>query len=595
MAKQGYDQRYEAARKTLGELLSTASPPIKVPEWQRSYSWQRNQVEEFWADLTAFSERYSDTNIQGREYFLGSVVLVTEPSQYLLLDGQQRLATTTILLSVLRDARLKYDKNSAEHLQWKYISDRDEATDIDQPSLTLNSYDRNYFRDQIQSGDASEDKPKLKSHKLMLKAKQYFAEQVEKEYAACKDAADAHHKVNLRYTTVLTNHMSVVAVTSSDEDNAAAVFETLNDRGIGLSTTDLLRSLLMRRAKIHDRNEIGKLWHNILTNSDQASVDRFLRHYWISIHGDEKARSLYRAVKEYIEDHKVASLKFTQDLSRASETYHDIRTYVSPNPELRRLLRDIGNLGATMLYPALLSAIAAANGNLNISAKAINFVDTLVKLFVRYSVVAQKESSILESTVYDVAKNLRETSDFEGMTLILQERSPDITEFAKQFSVVSVSRVQTATYLLREIDQFDRITNELEVAGTDKVHLEHVYPKEPADNWPKLKSHLAWLNRLGNLTLLDKSANTSIKNDPFGEKKKAYAKSLIPRTQQLTAYEIWSEEQIEARQREMALAAVHIWKFPDEQLPDDLAKIIANEPVDLEDVEELPEYPEGVG
>lgn len=593
MAKQGYDQRYEAARKTLGELLSTASTPIKVPEWQRSYSWTRNQFEAFWGDLTAFSKRYPDTNIQGREYFLGSVVLVNEPSQYLLLDGQQRLATATILLSVLRDARLKYDKNAADYVQWRYISALDEATNVDQPSLTLNSYDRNYFWDQIQSRDGSEDKPALNSHRLILKAKQYFAEQIEREYEKRKDVADAHQSVNIRYATVLTNHMSVVAVTTSDEDNAAAVFETLNDRGIGLSTTDLLRSLLMRKANEHDRNEIGNLWHTILTNSDQASVDRFLRHYWISIHGDEKARSLYRAFKEYIDDKNVDSLKFTQDLSRASETYNDLRNCVSPNPELQRLLRDIRDLGATMLYPALLSATVAANGNSSNFAKSIKFVDMLVKLFVRYSVVAQKESSLLESTLYDVAKNLRQKSDFEGMTTTLRERSPGLADFAKQFAVFSVTRVQTATYLLRQIDQYDRATDELEIAGTDKVHLEHVYPKEPADKWLKFRSHLAWLNRLGNLTLLDKSANTSIKNDPFSKKQKAYAKSLIPRTQELTAYEMWSEDQIEARQREMALAAVHIWKFVDEQLPEDLAKTIANEPVDLEDFEELPEYPEG--
>jgi uncharacterized protein with ParB-like and HNH nuclease domain len=99
------DQRYEAARQTIGSLLATTSPKIEVPEWQRSYSWEMAQVETFWQDLITFSEQYPEKNIVGEEYFLGSIVLVVGGPTNLLLDGQQRLATATILLSVLLDSR----------------------------------------------------------------------------------------------------------------------------------------------------------------------------------------------------------------------------------------------------------------------------------------------------------------------------------------------------------------------------------------------------------------------------------------------------------------------------------------------------------
>jgi uncharacterized protein with ParB-like and HNH nuclease domain len=95
------DQRYEANRQTVGALLSTTSPRIEVPEWQRSYSWGSAEVEAFWKDLVAFDGQYPGKNIAGEEYFLGSIVLVTGGPTNLLLDGQQRLATATILLSVL--------------------------------------------------------------------------------------------------------------------------------------------------------------------------------------------------------------------------------------------------------------------------------------------------------------------------------------------------------------------------------------------------------------------------------------------------------------------------------------------------------------
>lgn len=143
------EQRYEAGRQTIGALLSTTSPRIEVPEWQRSYSWTTEEIDAFWQDLIAFDSQYPDENIVGEEYFLGSIVLVTGGATNLLLDGQQRLATATILLSVLRDARRDYRGDAAARLQSKYISDFDDGTGTTSYVLTLNLYDREFFRSEI--------------------------------------------------------------------------------------------------------------------------------------------------------------------------------------------------------------------------------------------------------------------------------------------------------------------------------------------------------------------------------------------------------------------------------------------------------------
>jgi uncharacterized protein with ParB-like and HNH nuclease domain len=592
VTSKNYDQRYEASRKTLGELLYSASKPIKVPDWQRSYSWTNAQTTQFWADVMAFSDRYRGEHIKGREYFLGSVVLVTEPDQLILLDGQQRIATATILLSALRDARQSYNADAAGRLQQKFISDFNDTKKSEQPKLTLNDYDRSFFADEIQSRNPSGDKPKLKSHKLIRKAKQYFTDKINEEYTKYKDPGEAYDKVNLRLELVLVDHISVVAVTSSDEDNAAAVFETLNDRGIGLSTTDLLRSLLIRRAKPEDRTEIGNHWLKILSINDQAPVDQFLRHFWISKRGDEKSRSLYRVLKEHIEDDEVDSLEFTEELSRAADIYRDICTFNADTQELRETLREISNLGAKVLYPALLSAFSACANDKRSSDNLRDFAKSLLILFVRYNVIAQKESTLLEATVFEVAKEIRKECDFAGMTIKLRQRAPDLTEFAKQFSLCSITRGQTATYLLRELDHYHRPTGELLLAGTNKVHLEHIYPQVPGAKWATFDNPSAWINRLGNLTLLDKGKNASIGNSVFSEKKAEYAESAIFLTQHLTAFEVWGREQIVERQISLALAAAHIWKFPGETVPDNLEKTLLSTDIDLEEVEDLPDYPE---
>lgn len=562
------EQRYDASRQTIGALLSTTSPRIEVPEWQRSYAWDTPQVETFWQDLLAFDAQYPGDNITGEEYFLGSIVLVTGGATNLLLDGQQRLATATILLSVLRDARRSFKADSATRLQNKYVSDFDDQSDTTTHVLTLNHYDRDFFRGEVQDvpgNPPARPTPTLKSHGLVRKAREYFEARVTEQSTALGGGETAFQR-NLRIGQVLCDHMSVVAVTSTDEDNAAAVFETLNDRGIGLSTPDLLRNLLLRRASDPDaRSRIVAAWQTVLGIDEEASVDDFLRHYWVSHRGDVKARKLYREIKSKVVDEGIDSLAFSRDLAEAAPLYRDIVRAREDDPELQRLLDGIRTLGAKALYPALLSGYSAfdAEGGKD---KLRDFAAALTAMFVRYNVIAGRETTVMESTVYDVAAKLRADKDFDAGIATLAALAPDPADFVSRFERVSVSRITTARYLLREIEHAKRITQEVSVEGTDRVHVEHIYPQTPAaDRWP---NHGAMINRLGNLTLLGKRFNTSIKNADFPTKKeKAYADSDILMTKDLLNRETWDAAAVDERQRELAAWAFDIWHFPGEPPP----------------------------
>ena len=271
-----------------------------VPDWQRSYSWTTTEVATFWQDLVAFSELYPNDNIKGQEYFLGSVVIVDATDNHLLLDGQQRLSTAAILLSVIRDNLTRYSQVAATRTQSRYLGDFDDAKNEYSYKVTMNEYDRDYFRRKIlESRDASYVEPvaTLESHRLIAKARGFLDERFEEKYAACATPAEAYQWA-LRIQNVVTNHMSVVAIFSDDEDNAATVFETLNDRGIGLSTPDLVRNLILRRAVPTARDEIIDLWKDILEVEGDAPLKTFLRHYWISHYGDVKTQALYREIKE---------------------------------------------------------------------------------------------------------------------------------------------------------------------------------------------------------------------------------------------------------------------------------------------------------
>ena len=596
------DQRYDAGRQTLGALLATTSPKIAVPEWQRSYSWTSDEIEAFWLDLLAFDSAYPGNNIVGEEYFLGSTVLVTGGYTNLLLDGQQRLATTTILLSVLRDARRAYNADAATRLQTKYIADFDDATSTTVPVVTLNLYDQEYFRaemqDEILQGQ-SRPRPALRSHRLIQKARDYYKERVEEEQSAA-GGGKAGFARNLRLSQVLCDHMSVVAVTSTDEDNASAVFETLNDRGIGLSTPDLLRNLLLRRAKSDDeRKRIVTAWQTILGIEDEASVDEFLRHYWVSQRGDVKQRKLYREIKDTILGENLGSLQLSLDLAEAAPVYRDITRARESDPDLQRLLSGIRALGAKVLYPALLSGYASI-GDDDSKDGLRNLASALTTLYVRYSVVGGRESTTLETTVFGAAAALRGDRDFDAAVARLQALAPDATEFVGRFKRVTVSRIATARYLLREIEHAKRKTSEVSVEGTDRVHVEHIYPQTPeaGSKWP---NHAQMINRIGNHTLLGKRLNTSIRNSDFATKKeKGYESSDILITKGLLTVGHWDSAAISERQDELSNWVFDIWKFPGEEPPP------APEPLDAPDgrtsgaapddielpLDDLPEVPE---
>lgn len=591
------DQRYDAGRQSIGTLLSTTSPRIEVPEWQRSYSWDTAQIETFWQDLVAFDQQYPDDNISSEEYFLGSIVLVTGGATNLLLDGQQRLATATILLSVLRDTRHDFKGDSAIRLQNKYISDFDDQSNTTTYVLTLNNYDRDFFRGEIQDVPANppdRPSPSLRSHALIRKARKYFEARVA-EHAEKLGGGEPAFQWNLRIGKVLCDHMSVVSVTSTDEDNAAAVFETLNDRGIGLSTPDLLRNLLLRRAADADaRDRIVAAWQTVLEIDEEANVDQFLRHYWVSHRGDVKARKLYREIKSKVIDEDVDSLAFSLELADAAPVYRDLVRAREDDPALRRLLDGIRMLGAKSLYPALLSGYSALDPDSD-KEPLCRLADALVAMFVRYNVIGGRETTVMESTAYRIAAELRENKDFDAAISALADLAPDAEDFVSRFQRASVSRITTARYLLREIEHAKRKTQEVSVEGTDRVHVEHVYPQTPTESWP---NHRAVIDRLGNLTLLGKRLNSSVKNADFATKKKqAYEGSDIVMTQELLSLDDWTPEAIDERQRELASWVFGIWHFSGEEpptLPEENGEAEQQEPAEPEaGPEQLPEVPTG--
>jgi hypothetical protein len=254
------------------------------------------------------------------------------------------------------------------------------------------------------------------------------------------------------------------------------------------------------------------------------------------------------------------------------------------------LLEGIRSLGAKVLYPALLSGYAVTGDDEGKEQLRV-LASALTALFVRYNVVGGRESTVMETAVYEVAASLRKNGDFDAAVATLITLAPDAGEFVARFQRVSVNRIATARYLLREIEHAKRRTQEVSVEGTDRVHVEHIYPQTP--DGPKWPNHALTLNRLGNLTLLGKRLNTSIKNADFATKRKnGYAGSDVVMTKELLAFDEWNIATIEARQRELSDWVFDIWHFPGETPPEPSESMAAPVPTDNTHAAELDQLPE---
>ncbi|MBN8686957.1 MAG: DUF262 domain-containing protein [Chitinophagales bacterium] len=549
--------QYTPQKRTIGELLSLTNPPVVVPDWQRNFSWTSSEAQTFWIDLIDFSNKYPNQNITDQEYFLGSVVIVDNNTSHLLLDGQQRLATAGILLSIIRDYLARYNRDAATRITTRYLTDFDDASDQKIFKLTLNVYDRDFYRREVleeRTADYVAPDPQMLSHKLIREVRESFDLHFRNKYQELNNPLEAHTWA-LRILQVLVNHISVVAVISTDEDNASNVFETLNDRGIGLSTPDLLRNFLLRRAPDEEREEIVTLWGTIFDIDEEVKIDVFLRHYWLSRAGDVKTRSLYREVKSFIQTNNESSLFFTRNLTDNAEVYKNLLTAQVEDELSSKYLKDIKELGANLLYPSLLSAIATYETD-----EFSSVCKNLIVLFVRYSVIGRLENSPLETFCYNLARDIRNGLSVADLIIRVNEKMPTNDQFRNQFSQTSITRRDSVRYILREIELSKRRTQELEVAPPSRVQVEHIYPQTPLAA-ERLANHNSLINRIGNLTLLDRRLNAAIKNGNFLAKKPSYQQSELIITNELANYNEWTLAIIEARQLEMAETALSIWRI----------------------------------
>ncbi|MBI4330583.1 MAG: DUF262 domain-containing protein [Chloroflexi bacterium] len=566
-------EQYHAEKRTIGGLLSMSEPPIEVSTVQRDFSWDTLHVRAFWEDLLSFSNTHPGSSLEGQEYFLGSIVLAKrgEGDVYVLVDGQQRLATATILLSVIRDFLGKYNLDAARQTQNEYIAKTDylkgTSPHFDRMyKFQPYEHDRHFFRQLVQDDNIPDaaPKPTQRSHQLIAKARSFFKEQLGRQWETL-GGGEKGFLWALRLQKVLTNHVSVVIAIALDEDIAFSVFETLNDRGIGVAPEDLIRNFVTLQAPETARPEVRSNMEKVWALEPELRLEDFFRHYWLSHKGDLKSRSLYRELKSSFSSEKLSPVDYSRDLAHSAEVYQRIVSCSDPDTDTSRHLESVKTLRAQALMPVLLSLFDLAEAGSVTAHQARTLVKTLVSLYVRHNVIGNLESSKLEEELFGLARDLREKKDSAGYALArLAKFAPADSDFKEAFSKAEVRRREVARYLLREIEVHRRRTGELDVAPSNKVNLEHIYPLSPGAEIQDSSLGEA-VHRIGNLTILSTALNDKAKNSAFSKKQGFYAASDLLVAKELgdkAKFVAWTPETIAQRQAELANDAVAVWAMP---------------------------------
>lgn len=543
-----------------------------VPPNQRDYAWKEKHVSDLYSDLKLAIANHAS------EYFLGSIVVIPgEGGRLMVVDGQQRLATALILLAAIRDFHdNNRDENGARILERGFILSQDYDSREDRPHLRLNDADHEYFLTKVllpksnprrSSKDVSKSS-KPSSHARINTAARVAARTVKEIVAGFKP--EVQFGLLKKWVNFLENGARVIWVSVPDESSAYTIFETMNDRGLALSATDLIKNYLFGRAGEERLSVVKHNWSQmtgILDAVGESEIAKsFIRHYWVSRYGIVRHQELFDAIKGQYKN-SADAVQFSQQLASEAVNYVAL---LNPSHSLwtkygdaaRKGVATLNLLGVEQIRPLLLTALE------KFDIKEMSKLLTLsVSWAVRLIIAGTQGTGALEQLYGGAALQTSEGSlkSAADISRHMSKEVPKDEKFESDFSEAKVSKSALARYYLRALERQQQNEAAPYFIPNDEliINLEHIMPENPSDEWSHVPAEIfeSHVNRLGNQVLLKANENTIIGNRGYKFKKPFLKKADLKLTAQAGKYTDWGAKEIEDRQRKLAKLAVLTWSL----------------------------------
>ncbi|NNJ28045.1 DUF262 domain-containing protein [Alienimonas chondri] len=571
---------------TVGELLGQRF--LVIPRFQRPYSWNRGEVEEFWIDTCTLREA---------DYFIGSVVLYKSGSDELgIVDGQQRITTVTILLCALRDA---FEDEGAGDLA-KGLHQLIERIDITSRKRlvlrTQTSYP--YLQVAIQSNDEEDEEEVFAAspeEELIQEAHLFLRNRIAEVVADAKRDAGKTVKSKKRAArqaleTIRARVLSlniIVALLENEED-AYLIFETLNTRGKNLSPVDLVRTHITRlippnnRTTDRPKERFEGILQRFAESDSELDPKDFLLHYWLSTHEYTSRARIFKEVKRTVKT-KDAARKLLDSLETNGKLY--LRIAEPDNYERNRserpITRCLTSLNAVQFKqstPFILSVVRSFEDKHLKLRRAVEALSAVENFHTIFSAVTSQPASGGISQMYALhARKLSQAKTDSGRdaavdSLVekLRQKLPVFEEFQANFEQVLFFRTKhrpkgtpkpqarLARYLLEKYT--NHIASGVNLKASD-LTVEHLLPQSAH----RKSVPMSIIGQLGNLLLVTEELNEELGDKSFAEKAAILKSSHVPMDDLLTSFiesGRMSPSDVRARTAEMARVGYStIWKL----------------------------------
>lgn len=533
-----------------------------IPRFQRPYSWEKEQIAEFWHDTIKDSET---------DYFIGSIVVYKKTDELFgIVDGQQRLTTITMVLCAVRDFYINEGLANPALGVHAMIEKIDLNNDKKFVLQTETSYP--YFQEHIQKYDEPEIEIEFGVEEINLKKgfeliTKFIKQEVDaikgnKQLTKEKQKNEIHAKLNdIRDRTL---KLKVIYVELDDEDDAYVIFETLNTRGKDLSVGDLIKNHLTKNIKTSNKGvDIPKeKWKIIRDNIDSTSkeleIDTFLLHVWLSKYEFTTTKTLFKKFKKNIS--KADARIFLDSLVTDSVTYKNIfdtetRKWSKNELPLKNSLSILYGFNVTQQTPMVLSIMREYNSKklkYKFAKEALESIEHFHYIFT--AITSQRSSGGVASMYSLYARKLAEAKDDADRLKVIRElqqkmkeRIPTYDEFLAAFKTLEFTNGYTKQkkiiqYTLTKIDKYYN-KNGVSI-NYDAMTLEHLLPQNPPN---KLPNHNEFYGTIGNLLLIDEKTNNDLGNKSFSAKKIILQKKSIFIDDTLKKANDWTSKEIEMR------------------------------------------------
>lgn len=538
----------------LGHLLSDRL--LKVPSFQRRYTWEPEHVDDFWQDI----ER---ARASGDSYFMGTIVLasdVNDGTRALIIDGQQRIITTALLLIAIRDRLQSVNQTrAAQSVQEDYLSNYSLMEEEDIPRLNVSSEDMVPFSKLLEGEAPLENLPLTDAYLRLRK----YVERL-------TPIPDDYRKL-IDLVSYLGQQVQVLIAVASSLQEAYVIFETLNDRGADLTTADLLKNYLFSQAGTLEIEHAQATWTRIAGRFDKADgLVKFIRYEYMSRKGRITNRGLYKALQDDIGNGGTAIRSYLDRLEIALSRYIALRepddaSWSSQAVEIKDSLLAFRRFGFESSMPLLLAAFATWN-----HTQATRFVETVAAWSVRALMAGTLGGGVAEETFCNAAVAVAQGSAKDGnaVRLLMTSLVPDDAIFREAFVHYGTITTTRAKYILARIERQFLLSQGITPDGmpdwsSKAVTIDHITARgskrtsfASQDDFEKFG---LMKEKLQNMTLLERTLNGDLEDKPFDSKTSSYRESAFALTKKIGDLETFDFAAADARLNELADLAVLAW------------------------------------